>query len=172
LTWLEDEIRTTHHSVERINVVDYQISGCIECYKCQKAESEPFCSQNDDGNIVLGKMITSDGLIFASPLFGWSFSGQMKLLLDRMFCFIKAGGTPDHVSALADKAFAMLITCGGPLEKNTEEIQRIFKRMVFWYRAANAGSLILPFCDSPGQPDESARQKACELARAFVNPAV
>ena len=169
LGWLEEEIRTTHHMVERVNVVNYQINGCVECYKCQKAESGPYCYQKDDGNIVLEKMVSADGLIFASPLFVWSFSGQMKLLLDRMFCLVKAGGSPDHFSVLSGKTFAMLITCGGPVEKNTEDIQKIFKRMVFWFRSVNAGSLILPFCDSPGQPDESAKQKACELARAIVD---
>jgi multimeric flavodoxin WrbA len=169
LRWLEDEIRTTHHMVERVNVVDYQINGCVECYKCQKAKSGPFCSQKDDGNIVLKKMLSVDSLIFASPLFVWSFSGQMKLLLDRMFCLVKSGGSPDHYSALSGKSFVMLITCGGPLQKNSEEIQQIFKRMIFWFRAVNAGSLILPACGSPGQPDRSARQRAFDLAHTAIN---
>lgn len=169
LNWLEEEIRTTHHIVERVNVVDYQINGCVECYKCQKAESIPYCYQKDAGNFVLEKMANADGIIFASPLFVWSFSGQMKLLLDRMFCLVKAGGSQDHFSALSGKTFGMLITCGGPLEKNTEEIHHIYKRMVFWFKAVNAGSLILPFCDSPGKPDESAKLKSCELARAIID---
>jgi multimeric flavodoxin WrbA len=128
-----------------------------------------YCNQKDDGKIILEKMVNADGLIFSSPLFVWSFSGQMKLLIDRMFCLVKAGGSPDHFSDLSGKTFAMLITCGGPLEKNTEEIQQIFKRMVFWFRVFNAGSLILPFCDSPGQPDDSAKQETFKLARAIVD---
>ena len=167
LRWLEEDLESGGHEVERVNVVDHKFYGCNECYQCQKPESGFECSQKDDSNLILGKMIDADSIVYAAPLFVYSFPGQMKLLIDQMFCLVKAFGTPNHTSAVEGKTFALLMTCEGPLEHNTEEVVQIYKRMTFMSRGVNAGHLIVPFSGTPGVPGDKDREKIREIAGAL-----
>ncbi|MBS3778420.1 MAG: flavodoxin family protein [Candidatus Thermoplasmatota archaeon] len=48
---------------------------------------EKRCFLKEDRNILLDKMIRSDGIIFTSPNYSFQVSGLMKLFLDRLAFF-------------------------------------------------------------------------------------
>ena len=68
------------HYVEMISLEDKRINFCIGCLACQKTKS---CIFNDDVNSILEKMVTFDAIVFATPIYFYEMSGQMKTLLDR-----------------------------------------------------------------------------------------
>ncbi|MBR3299368.1 MAG: flavodoxin family protein [Clostridia bacterium] len=69
------------HEVEHIGLKGKRIEFCIGCLACQKAQK---CVLNDDANEIAEKVKNADSLVFATPIYYYEMSGQMKTLLDRM----------------------------------------------------------------------------------------
>ena len=126
LSMFENKVEKKHE-VERINITQYKVGGCLGCYKCKEKKSEPGCVQKDDALTIFEKMIQADAIVYASPLFCWSFTSQIKPLIDRHFCLVSGDGTSDHDSLISGKSAALLVTCAGPIEGNCDAIQGIFK---------------------------------------------
>lgn len=68
------------HSVEKIYIKDMDLKFCTGCLSCQVSGK---CPLQDDVAMLLEKMRTSDVLVFATPIYFYEMSGQMKTLLDR-----------------------------------------------------------------------------------------
>ena len=68
------------NSVEKINLVDKNIGFCKACYACTKLGK---CFQKDDVNEILEKMMDTDVLVLASPVYFYTMNAQMKTLIDR-----------------------------------------------------------------------------------------
>ncbi|MDM8551633.1 flavodoxin family protein [Desulfobacterales bacterium HSG2] len=152
------------HEVDRINITEYKVNGCLGCGACQKKSDEPGCVQKDDAVSLFGRMTEADVVIYASPLYCWSFSAQMKALIDRHFCLVKNYGTPDHKSLVDGKRTALLVTCGGPVEDNADLIQEIFNRVNLYAKCDVIGKYILPFCTTPDALGDEAAEMAKKMA--------
>lgn len=57
-----------------------QIGFCRGCLACQRTGS---CVQKDDAQEIVAKMNYADTIVFATPIYYYELSGQMKTLLDR-----------------------------------------------------------------------------------------
>jgi len=66
--------------VEEVVLRDLKISPCMEIYGCKNAGR---CAINDDFQKVYDSILTSRALILASPIFFYSVSAHMKILMDR-----------------------------------------------------------------------------------------
>ena len=168
LNMFNDEI-SDGHEIEHINLIDFDVKGCIGCMKCQEDSEEPGCVQNDDANSIFGKMMDADAVVYASPLYCWSFTAQMKPLIDRHFCMCFGYGTPEYKSFLEGKKVALLVTCGGPIEKNTEFIQGIFDNLSGFMNMNNAGKYLLPSCTEPEAIGEEGKTLAAAMAKAITS---
>lgn len=68
---------------EIIRLAEYDLGickGCIQCFE----RGEEFCPHADDLKAVLDKMESADGIVFATPNYGFHVSGLMKLFIDRL----------------------------------------------------------------------------------------
>lgn len=73
--------RESGHEVEKISLIGKEIQFCRGCLACQKTKR---CVIHDDADtIVQEKMLHADVLVFATPIYYYEMSGQMKTLLDR-----------------------------------------------------------------------------------------
>lgn len=68
------------HEVELVSLRDKQISFCRGCFACLKLGR---CVIRDDAPAIVEKMHDADVIAFASPIYYYEMSGQMKTLLDR-----------------------------------------------------------------------------------------
>lgn len=68
------------HKAEKISLYDKEIKFCKGCLACQKTQK---CIIQDDANVILAKILSADTLVFATPVYFYAMSGQMKTLLDR-----------------------------------------------------------------------------------------
>jgi multimeric flavodoxin WrbA len=68
---------------EIVALSDYRIGTCLGCKQCF-LKGEEFCPQKDDRDVLFGKMIASDGVVFASPNYSFQVTGIMKIFLDRL----------------------------------------------------------------------------------------
>ena len=67
--------------VELLSLKGKKIQYCIGCLACLKTGK---CVQKDDAPEIMEKLRRADVLIFATPIYYYEMSGQMKTLLDRM----------------------------------------------------------------------------------------
>lgn len=68
------------HSVEKITLRDKTIGFCKGCLACQKTKK---CVIKDDAAEIIEKMCRADVIAFATPIYYYEMSGQLKTLLDR-----------------------------------------------------------------------------------------
>lgn len=66
--------------VEFINLKGKKIKFCIGCLACQKTGK---CVQKDDMAEMIAKVQNADTIIFATPIYYYEMSGQLKTFLDR-----------------------------------------------------------------------------------------
>ena len=68
------------NSVEKISLHGKSLGFCQGCLACQKTGR---CVIQDDANEIAQKMHDADVLVFATPIYYYEMSGQMKTMLDR-----------------------------------------------------------------------------------------
>lgn len=69
------------NQVEKIFLKDKQINYCTGCSVCSMY-GKP-CPQKDDVAGIIEKMIASDVIVMATPVYFYTMSGQMKTFIDR-----------------------------------------------------------------------------------------
>ena len=68
------------HAVEILSLRGKDLRFCNGCMACLKA---PRCVIQDDANAIVEKMGAAEVICFATPVYYYEMSGQMKTLLDR-----------------------------------------------------------------------------------------
>ena len=68
------------HETKKICVYDKKIEFCKGCLGCQTTGK---CILRDDAERIIAQMKAMDVLVFATPIYFYEMSGQMKTLLDR-----------------------------------------------------------------------------------------
>lgn len=167
LAMVEKEL-SGRHAVAQINITTITVNGCLGCGACQKVTDRPGCVQNDDAHAVFEQMMDADALVYASPLYYWDFTAQMKALIDRHLCLVTGYGTPDYHSLISGKPAALLVTCAGPVKGNADVIQTLFDRMCNFNLTRVVNKTILPLCTTPDAMGEDARAAARKLVGDLV----
>lgn len=137
------------NKINRINIKDQSVKGCLGCGACQKKQNVPGCIQKDDADKIFIEIISSDLVIYASPVYVWDFTAQMKSLLDRQCCLVKWGNEESPISLLKEKKVMLLVTCGGDAENNADLIKEIFKREMDYLQCNIIGMYVAPNCTTP-----------------------
>lgn len=147
-----EKLKSKHH-VEIFRITDYQVNGCLGCNHCQSVLDEPGCVQNDDVTHLLKKVVDADVVLYGTPLYGHSYSGQLKLLMDRHVTLFKFVGGADKAveemeikSFIANKPVGLIVSCQGPEENNTELVQMQFRKFCESSLASCLGTYIFPWC--------------------------
>lgn len=69
------------HNVELVSLKGKDIKFCIGCLVCQ---SKGSCVLKDDVAEIMEKVKEAEVIVFATPIYYYEMSGQMKTLLDRL----------------------------------------------------------------------------------------
>lgn len=69
------------HEVEKISLIGKNIRFCRGCLACQKLGK---CVIHDDVDAIMQKVLHADVIVWATPIYYFEMSGQMKVLIDRM----------------------------------------------------------------------------------------
>ena len=72
--------QTAGHTVESISLKTKHIAFCQGCLSCQYTQK---CVIQDDAISIAEKVKAADVLVFATPVYYYGLSGQLKTLLDR-----------------------------------------------------------------------------------------
>ena len=165
---LFEDLAGSAHQIERVNIADHTVKGCLGCSACQRIEEEPGCGQDDDAVGIFVRMIAADVVVYTTPLYAWDFSAQMKALIDRQYCLVKWGEGPEPSALLAGKRVALLVTCAGPVEDNADVIQVVFDRSMEYSRCEVVGKYIVPHCTTPEELGDKAEKTARQMLADIV----
>ena len=147
--------KTAGHEVEHISLKGKKIGFCIGCLACQKTQK---CIQKDDAVEIAEAVKNADTLVFATPIYYYEMSGQMKTLLDRL--------NPLYAS---DYRFRRIYLLSAAAEEEDTTPQKALNGLRGWVdcfeKAELAGSL---FCGGISDPGEALKKTgALEKAYAF-----
>ena len=73
--------KSAGHEVELISLRGKEIKFCIGCLKCQETGA---CVFKDDVPAIMESVLNADVVCWATPIYYYEMSGQMKTLIDRM----------------------------------------------------------------------------------------
>lgn len=146
-----DGIKQCNTDVEWINISDYKIIPCVGCYDCYFGDRT--CRfKNDDFNKLFDKFIKSDLVIFATPIYTWSWSSQMKTFIDRLFIM----STPELFIRKGEKRIthgykypsfpmlAVVATCGLPYMDVFNPLKEILNNFSKLYQISLIGQIYIP----------------------------
>lgn len=71
------------HKVEIIEADKANISPCKGCGAC---ECYKGCVAQDDSNALIDKLVSADMIVFASPVYWWGVTAQIKTVIDKCYC--------------------------------------------------------------------------------------
>lgn len=90
------------HITEKINLGNKNITPCDACCGCGKTK---ICVKKDDMESIIGKLLESDIIVLATPVYFYSMSAQMKTFIDRCL---------PRYAEIRDKKFYFIITAADP----------------------------------------------------------
>lgn len=146
------------HSVKRLDIADMGISPCNGCIACGY---EGPCAIDDDNEIVKSEILDSDMVVFATPLYYYGMSAQLKAVVDR-FC--------SYNSSLHDKRLksALLVAAWNSNSWTFEAIEAHYNVLVRYNHFDNKGMVLGYGCGTTSMTMNSKYIKdAYELGRSL-----
>lgn len=90
-----DGAREAGHEVEVIDVARARVAPCTGCIACGY---EGPCVQHDSMEQIRAAILASDALVFATPLYYYGMSAQLKCVVDR-FCAFNSSLNRKHLKS-------------------------------------------------------------------------
>lgn len=148
--------REAGHEVEKVSLKDKTIGFCKGCLACQKTGS---CVIRDDTGEIVEKMLHADVLVFATPIYYYEMSGQMKTMLDR--------ANPLYTADYAYRDVYLLATAADEDEHAIDGARKGLEGFIACFeRARFAGCVFAGGVDDPGTVKKhSALEKVREMGR-------
>lgn len=116
------------HEAEHINVAHMNIRGCMACEHCRN-EKKGVCAQKDDMQEIYPKILSSDMIVFASPIYYFTLSAQLQAAIHRTYAI----DIPANVKKVA------LIMSSGSKFVYGPAITEYFQSIVEYWGVENAG---------------------------------
>ena len=130
-----EEATSGGNDVREFYLQGMNIKGCLDCQGCARAVpgSESPCVQKDDMTQIYAAFKEADVIVFASPVYWWTFTGTMKTAVDRLYALYRKkenGGTT--------KESVLLMTSGGSSIALSDAWYRGFEQMLGWKNLGTA----------------------------------
>lgn len=102
-----EKFREKGHHVRMLYLNDMHIRPCQGCHACIEAG---VCRINDDMKDIRKYMLEADLILYASPVYWFTVSGQLKVAMDRSLAFLDK----NYNSRVKGKKAVTLMTSGSP----------------------------------------------------------
>ena len=146
------------HEVEQISLRGKTVSFCRGCFACQETRR---CVIRDDADEICQKALHADVLVFATPIYYYEMSGQLKTLLDRLNPLFPA-----------DYAFREVYLLTAAAEEEEQVPRRAVSGLEGWIecfeRARLAGTVFMGGVTAAGEnPAHPALEQAVLLGKSI-----
>lgn len=110
------------HTVETVNLLALKnVHGCVDCQTCKR--NGGTCVWKDDIAPLMEKVVAADVLVFASPVYFFSISSQLKLFMDRTYAVMEQ---------IKNKKFYFIATAAGPSADYQEDFKKVVEPVQGW----------------------------------------
>jgi multimeric flavodoxin WrbA len=164
--WFSEGADSAGAEVETVNTafLKYKATGCTSCRQCQTIDKYE-CVIDDEARPVLAKMAFVDVIVMATPLYFYSASAQLKLVIDRMFSLFKWDNKANTMSTpLKGKTLVLLASAFEDIGLDTLEKSFLITAD---YSGMKFESLLVANAGESGEviKVKGAREKAIALGR-------
>jgi len=143
------------------------IRPCTACEACHQPQGKG-CIIEDDMQKVYPKLKEADAIVWASPIYWFTMSAQMKLAMDRCYALL---GTEEH--AFKGKRMALAFSYGGddPFDSGCVNAIRTFQD-AFGFIGAEIVGMVYGSAAAAGDIRSNAKVmgEAAELGRKLADP--
>ena len=133
------------HTVEFIDATHAKIHPCTGCVHCGY---EGPCVQKDDVESIRKKILGADMLVFATPLYYYGMSAQLKILIDR-FCAFNSSMQRKHMKS------ALLTVAWNSDSWTFEALEAHYKTLVRYLNLTDMGMVLGYGCGTPSMTEHS-----------------
>ena len=146
------------HEVEVFDVAHSNIHPCTGCIHCGY---EGPCIQHDDVEKVKRLLLSSDMVVFVTPLYYYGMSLQLKMLIDRFCAFNSSIQRKNMKSAILSEAW-------NSDDWTFEALEVHYKTLVRYLNFTDMGSIWGRGCGTPSMTARSRYvEKAYELGKSL-----
>lgn len=139
------------HICNVIDVCDADINPCTGCVACGY---EGPCVHKDDNSVIREELLDSDMVVFATPLYYYGMSAQLKTLVDR-FCAYNSSLNRKHLKS------ALLTVAWNSDDWTFDALEAHYKTLVRYINLEDKGMVLGYGC---GTPTMTAGSKYPDLA--------
>jgi len=99
------------HRAELLYVDDYVRHFLRDCRQCRAKDGESALEDRFK-ELFLEHYLPADGIVFATPLYWYGMSGQLKTFLDRSFCYYAAShpNSKENATRMAHKKIGLVLS--------------------------------------------------------------
>ena len=126
--WVAEAAREAGAEVEVVDAARLALKahGCTACMGCQQSQ-DYGCVIADDAQPVIARMLETDVLVFATPVYFFGPTAQLKCVLDRMFSLVKVG--PEGMQTAARGELALVSTAGSGMDGGLGLVEKMFRTL-------------------------------------------
>lgn len=121
------------HKVFRFDAAQKDVHPCIACNSCGM---DGPCVFKDDFEIVREHIVTADMVVFATPMYYFGISAQLKAVIDRFYAI--------NGQIHAPKKAALLMTYANTSPKQARPIGSHYDTLIEYLGWSDAGRVIAP----------------------------
>jgi multimeric flavodoxin WrbA len=150
-----------------VEIGHLKIAPCNACDSCITTP-EAGCIIKDDMQPLYPKIRAAHGIIFATPVYWFNMSAQMKLVIDRAYAIQDKG-----CFAFTGKDVGVILTYGDENVFASGGINALRSfQDIFAFVKANLVGTVYGSANKAGevQTNQELLQKACDLGKKLVNP--
>ena len=133
------------HTVQVIDAAHSDIHPCTGCIHCGY---EGPCVQKDDVEAIRKKILEADMLVFATPLYYYGMSAQLKTMIDR-FCAFNSSLQRKHMKS------ALLTAAWNSDDWTFEALEAHYKTLVRYLNLEDIGMVLGYGCGTPSMTQYS-----------------
>jgi multimeric flavodoxin WrbA len=151
-----DALKKNGHKVRMFYLNDLDIRPCQGCYMCVK---DAACKINDDMKKIRKYIIESDTIVYATPIYWFGPSAQLKLFMDRSIAFMDS----DYISRIAGKKAVTLITFADNDMDTCRPTIEMFKKTFSLLNLDYTGNIVVSGCTEGETIKEEHKKKVRKL---------
>ena len=130
--------------IVRFNAAKLNVGGCKNCNACGKVAGRT-CVFDDDFTAVSKAVLEAVGIVFATPLYWYSWPWQIKATLDRFYSFLVGGFD------LSGKKAALIASCGESSPEAMDGLVFSFRKTIGLLKMTEAGTVLIPGLHEPAE---------------------
>ena len=134
--------KASGHDVIRFDAAENHVHGCKACDKC--FSNGKACDNDDDFNKIAPDLETADAIVFAVPLYWFTFPAQIKAVIDKFYSLASEG------KDFSGKECGMIVCCEDDNITTMEPIVQTYKGIIDYLEWNDLGVVLITGVAKPG----------------------